>query len=466
MPKRICCVIISMFLFSFSSAWASPWGVVANSGTGGLPADPGFASEAIYTLDLSKSPPQAYGPFLEGKLVPVDPITHMPVYGGGLLDVTPIPGTNDVLVSNYGGKTIYRINLSQPTKPILVGSVLIDDGVKSFFPEDIAVTSDGKLAIVTAGELKAYAAFINLDTLTLNSIFTLYEGVPFDPASPPDPLPAFFFVNAVAITPNDQTVIMTDYVGGRVVYGKINAARNGLESVNQLPLCPNWSAESKTCGADDYLSHPVNVAISPDGQTALLADASWGMVSVLRITGPGVVVKGASFQLWGLPDSNADYLAYKNSGGHNSRASSQSIAFAPGGRRAYILQNKTCNYTGNAVDGWTDNCDAIPDKLSWVQVDGPGQVSVGGIWAASLLSSSSDKWLGVETLAISEDGKYAYSGNPTLSGAVKNVTKVDLSTFVTSTIATNCSFPTGIGILAHDFNWSMLVPIITHGLVQ
>lgn len=82
---------------------------------------------------------------------------------------------------------------------------------------------------------------------------------------------------------------------------------------------------------------------------------------------------------------------------------------------------------------------------------------------ADLLSNGSSQLFGVDTLAISEDGKYAYTGNPTLSGAVKNVSRVDLNTYTTSMVPANCSFPTGIGVLARDFKWSRLVPAITHG---
>lgn len=462
MYPRVCCLVISFFLISFSSAWASPWAVVANSGyQGDDPTLPDFESEAVYTLDLGKNPPQVHGPFLAGKLVPLNPVTHEPVYGGNLFDVTPIPGTNDALVCNFGGMTLYRINFSNPTNPVLVGSVLLDDGTKSLTPEDIVVTSNGKLAIVSNGGFTDHIAFIDLDTLTLKAMFTLYEGVPFDPASPPDPLPDLFYANATAITPDNQTVIMADYFGGRVVFGKINAAGNGLESVQQIPLCPNWDSGTKTCGADDYKGGPVNISISPDGKTAVTADAAWGMAHVLRITGPGTVVKGTPFELWGLPDTYADFLSNKNSGGHISRAGNQSVAFTPGGGKGYLLQCNTKNVTGNAVDGWVYD-ETVPDQLSWIRIDGPGQAAVGGVWVADLLSNTSSQFFGVDTLAISEDGKFAYTGNPTFSGAVKNVSRVDLNAYTTSTAPTNCSFPTGIGILARGFNWPMFLPAITH----
>lgn len=176
-------------------------------------------------------------------------------------------------------------------------------------------------------------------------------------------------------------MIMADYFGGRVVYGKINGARNGLDSVHQIPLCPNWDSVTKTCGADDYMGRPVNISISPDGKTALTADAVWGMTHVLRITGPGMVVKGTPFELWGLPDAHADFLSNKNSGGHASRVGNKSVALTPGGGKAYLLQNHTrrTDFTNEPLPTphWMDNDIDIPDKLSWIRIEGPGQASVG-----------------------------------------------------------------------------------------
>jgi len=464
MHKLVRSLAALAFLFSCSSAWAFPWAVVANSGTGGDPAGPDFESESIYTLDLGTIPPTVYGPFLEGQLVPTDPDTGKPIYGGGLFDVAYIPGTNDALISNFGYFTVYRVNFDNPTRPVLVGSVKLEvnpptppdppgPDYYSMFAEDIAVTSDGKLAIVSDGGFSPVIAFINLETMTLSSFFELYEGVPFDPATPPDPLPPLNSAQAVAITPDNQTVIMADYFSGTAVYGKINGARNGLESVHSIHLCPNWNDKTKTCGAKDYMSRPVNVAISPDGQTALLADAGWGMVSVLKITGPGKVEPGTPFQLWGFPDTYADYLADENAAlGHV-----QSIVFSPDGQKAYLLQNGCYLSLDDKLIA-----NQLQNQISWVRINGPGQASVGKAWVAMLHSRSGSQLFGVDTLAISKDGTNLYASNPTLSGATKIVSRVNLLDFSTSAVNVNSTVPVGIEILGRKFYWPMFLPAITN----
>ncbi|MHB8790111.1 MAG: YncE family protein [Desulfobulbaceae bacterium] len=451
MHKLIRCLAALAILFLCSSAWAAPWAVVANSGAD-IPADPESTHEAIFTLDLGTTPPTVHGPFLEGQLVPLDPVTQEPQYGGGMFDVAYIPGTNDALISNFGAATVYRINFDNPTQPVVVGSVLL-----TFFAEDIAVTTDGKLAIVADGGFSPRIAFINLETFTLSSVFELYEGVPFDPANPPAVLPPLNNANAVAITPDNQTVIMADYFAGKAVYGKINAARNGLESVHSIHLCPNWNATTETCGANDYMSRPVNVAISPDGKTALLADAGWGMVDVLKISGPGQVQAGTPFQLWGFPDTYNDFLNRPDPINSLGLGKSQSIVFAPDGTKAYMLQNGNYNTRADADSG-----NLLQNQLSWIRINGPGQASVGGVWVAILHSKSSSQLFGVDTLVISKDGTNAYASNPTLSGAIKIVSRINLQDFSTSAVYVNGTFPVGLEILGREFYWPMFMPAISN----
>jgi DNA-binding beta-propeller fold protein YncE len=464
MQNLMRCLATLLLLFSCSPAWAIPWAVVANSGLND-PADPAAINEAIFTLDLGTIPPTVHGPFLEGQLVAADPVTGEPLYGGNLFDVAYIPGTNDALVSNFGDGTVHRINFSNPTKPVLVGSVKLEinppstnPDYESMFAEDIAVTRDGKLALVSDGGFSPTLVFIDLEKMTVRSFFKLYEGVPFDPANPPDPLPWLYSAQAVAITPDDRTVIMADYFSGIAVYGKINAARDGLESVHGIHLCPNWDPVKEVCGAKDYMSRPVNVAISPDGKTALLADAGWGMVDVLKITAPGQVEPGTPFQLWGFPDTLAEYQAYLDDPADpGALGHCQSIVFAPDGQRAYLLQNG--NY---ASKDDKDFGNMLQNQISWVRINGPGQASVGGVWVAMLHSRSSSQLFGVDTLAISKDGTNLYTANPTISGASKIVSRVNLQDFSTSAVYVNGTFPSGIEMLGHELYWPMFMPAISN----
>jgi hypothetical protein len=459
--------MLSSFAANEAVAAPSPWGwaVITNQGNGLSNTEPGFVGESIYTVDLSSNSPVVHGPFLSGQLGPLDPVTHEPVYGGGVFDVTQIPETKDVLISNFGYNMIFRVSLVDPTNPVVVGSVEID-----FFAEDIAISKDGRLAIVTDGGFSPKAAFIDVQTMTHKSTAHMHEGPPYDEATPPDPLPTEHYANAVVITPDGKTAIMANYFGSSVVYGRINAAQDGFESTHELKLCNTWDPVAKSCG--DYLARPVNLSISPDGQTVIVNDAGWGMVSVLRVTGPGQVVAGTPFQLWGFPDTYNDYDLYENytppaAQGHGSAAASQSTSFSPDGRRAYILQNATNSYTWDGTQWVADS--TVPNKLSWVSIDGPGQASFGGYGVADLYCDSGSQLFGVDTLAIDKSGRYAYAANPTLSGSSSSITRVDLSSFATTEIsfdmdsdAATHPIPTGIAILAPGFDWSMFMPAIAH----
>lgn len=476
MLKRLCCLAAGVVLCSVATVNAAPaplpwgWAVVANQGNGLGKTEPGFIGESIFTVDLTGATPVIHGPFLSGQLSPLDPITGEITTGGGVFDVTQIPGTKDVLISNFGFNTIYRVSLADPTNPAVVGSVEID-----FFAEDIVVTKNGKEAFVTDGGFSPKVAFIDVETMTHTTTVPLHEGPAYDPENPPDPLPADYSAQSVDVTPDGQTLVFADYFAGAVTYGKINSTRDGFDSLNQLHLCPNWNATDEKCGPDDYMPRPVNLAISPDGRTVVANDAGWGMVSILRIDGPGVVVPGTPFQLWGLPNTYEDYYKYENNDGsedtgHFYKSSSQSTVFAPNGDRAYILQNGT---SANVWDGdsWATDT-SIPNKLSYIKIDGPGQASVGGVWVAELFCDSGSQLFGVDTLAIDKFGQYAYASNPTMSGASGSITRVDLTTFATKEIRFDPAhpfdpdpynyvnpdaLPVGLTVMRSPFNWSMFM---------
>lgn len=482
MLKGFCCLAACLSLCSFSTAGASAssspwgWGVVTNSGNGLGLTEPGFVGESIFTVDMTQTPAVIHGPYLSGQLSPPNPDTGEPTTGGGVFDVDQIYGTKDVLISNFGSSTIYRVSVANPTNPVVVGSIKIE-----FFTEDIVVTPDGKLAIVTDGGFSPKAAFIDIETMTLKSVVHMHEGPAYDPLNPPDPLPAEYYANSVDVTPDGQTLVMANYFGGSVIYGKINASRDGFDSLNELHLCQNWNAATEQCGADEYLPRPVNLTISPDGKTVVALDAGWGMVSILRIDGPGQVVAGTPFQLWGLPNTYEDYYKYENNDGVEDsgnfyKSGSQSALFSSDSTKAYILQNGTGAYVWSG-SAWVSDT-TIPNKLSWIKINGPGQASVGGAWVADLFCDSGSQLFGVDTLALSKDGRYAYASNPTLSGASSSLTKVDLTTFSSTEILLDpdtpfptpltepYALPVGLTIMEAPFNWSIFTPAITHNAVR
>ena len=265
--KKFCAlllVICSMFLVS--QAWADPWALVVNTfgnPTPGLnPGDPEVEHPGtIHLINMGSTPPAVNGPFLEDQLGSL---------GGTLLDARAvvIPGTTYGLVSDFGDMLIFKINLQDLHNPVLEGSLNI-----GMLPEDIAVTGDGSLALVTDGNYSSTVALIDLDTFTLNAL------APLEVDNDGDPLTAPVEVDgeAVAIAPDNRTVIFVDYVNHKIHYGLINAAQDGIESLQSITLCNEPlvdDADPSTppvCQA--LVGWPLNVAISPDGATAIVANA-------------------------------------------------------------------------------------------------------------------------------------------------------------------------------------------------
>jgi DNA-binding beta-propeller fold protein YncE len=226
MQKKMAGVMILLVTLFFASAvWASPWGIVANCGSG-------TTNSTIQTIDLGTTPGTVYGPFLSG--------TSVTGLGGdgGLFEVAVVPGGQYALVSNFGDSIIYRVDISNLTNPVLTDFIEI-----GFFAEDIAISPNGQFAVVTDGGFSDNLAFINLSTFNSSGTSTLTDGG----------------AQAVAIGPDNQTVIMCDYSNSQIVYGTVNAGLTGLVSGTTLT----------TSG----VSGPVNVEIGPDG-TVLVANGA------------------------------------------------------------------------------------------------------------------------------------------------------------------------------------------------
>jgi DNA-binding beta-propeller fold protein YncE len=358
-------ILLSLFLALVGRGvtWADPWAVVAND-----------SDRTIHTIDLGTDPPTVYGPFLEGQLG----------LSGNLLDVGVTPDGQYALVGNRGLKTVYRIDLLDPINPVLAGSVEI-----GFPVGDIAIAPNGHFALVVDGVGFNRMAIIDLIDFSLTTTYTLKS--------------VSAGAGAVAIAPDNQTVIICDYFFQRIIYGVLDPT-TGLIFEKTLP----------TGG------YPINVAISPDGQTALaIGWYTFGSdkISVFRITGPGVVEPGVNPTLSALPVDH------------------QSIAFSPDGQEAYVV-----SYYFH------------PDRFSWLQIKGPGDVILGGARVTTLLTDVLSGLYGVDVLAITPDGSHALVGNPSnfvpnpKRDLSRNVAMVDLSDWSLTEIPIDSSFPVGIAV--------------------
>lgn len=363
--KRFFGLLLFMTILG-SPAFAGPWGIVVNQIT-----------MNIQTIDLGQTPPKVYGPFLTGSLgVP-----------GYYCDVAITPDSNYALISNFAGSKVYRIDISDPTNPVLAGSI----AVGSFYAEDIAISPNGQFAVISDGGGSRQLVFINLSNFSSYSLYTLTS--------------SNLYAQAVAIGNDNSTVILADFSNSRIIYGRVNATFSGLVSESNLYAEGN----------------PLNISISPDGSTVLAA-GFYNLVSVFQITGPGTVVPGTTTKVTGFHEYP------------------QSIAFSPDGKKAYVVGMGS------------------PNTFSWLQVNGPGNVTMGGERAANLISYSSSAYFGVDVVAISPGGNYAIAGNTSPTTDSRNrVSLINLSNYQATAIDAT---QTDLGSVA-TFNEAVFAPTNT-----
>ena len=325
------------------------WAITANS-----------SDETISTINLSTCTPTVFGPFLAGQLGT----------GGQILDVAVTPDGRYALISNFYIQTVYRVDLADPTAPVLAGSVVVP-----FAAEDIAIAPNGAYALVTDGGPSPQIAAIDLSAFTLQSTYTLTT-----PGGSAE---------AVAIAADSQTAVISDYFNNRIIFGIYNPA-SGFVSESTLPTG----------------NGPVNVTISPDGRTVLVANFFDSAIGVYQITAPGIL--SASGTVAGLPGTPGN------------------IAFSPAGNRAYVASY-------GSSTSW----------LSWLDISGPGSASLGNAMAASLPPEPSGAYYGVDHLDVSPDGRTILSGN-SYSSATQSVAAIRSTDFFGSTIPTGTNHPTGV----------------------
>ena len=289
-------------------------------------------------------------------------------YGGGLFDVVIAPDGKTAMVSNFGDSTVYFIDTSNPSTPHVKGSAQID-----FFAEDMAITPNGKYMLVTNGGFASQIAVVDLKSMDVIR------------SDAPD---ATLYHNAVSVAPDGRTVITADYFAGRVNVFSLSNSGN-LTHRKTIDLLETGDPESP---------RPVNLEISPDGKTVIVASANAPLVfPILTIQGPGDVV---------LSD-----IVKQNAGLRGA----QSVAFNRAGTKAYVHCTTTYSghgeYDGNAIAELQKNFMGKWEVTKTIPVE---------IYGTSQL-------FGVDTLAINDTNGYLYVSNPTVSGGTPYVLVVDVN---------------------------------------
>ncbi len=151
---------------------------------------------------------------------------------------------------------------------------------------------------------------------------------------------------------------------------------------------------------------PVNVRISPNGQTAIVPCAVLDQAAILRIWGPGVVTLQSIIAPGGWPRDLQEnpHLSW------NPTCGAQSVVFSPDGKHAYIFQEP--NF---ALLPWGGKTYLFQSEVVVLNVTGPGRVSPAGIHIEVTPTRCTSQLFGVDTMAVEPTGKYLFVTNPTLS---------------------------------------------------
>jgi uncharacterized repeat protein (TIGR01451 family) len=387
-----------------------------------------------------------YGPFLEGQLG---------TDGGGRFDVTVTPDGRTALFSNFGDSKVFLVDMTNPIAPSLITSVTVP-----FFAEDMDVSADGRYALVTDGGFSTEVAVIDIPAATLVYTANLVQGptpvarisaletlpnaaeghkstASFPLMSPEDVIDGAQ-AQAVEVAP-DGTVIVADYWNG-AIHTLLLDNQGRLNALNTYTYTyPGWPITNT-----EYALRPVNLGLSPDGQTLIVCSTTTTTVGIYRLVSPGVLTfTGVVTGLEGAYDH------YDFGPGTVPHGAVQSVAFNAAGDKAYALLN------GLFTAGTTITEPIVDTQLIGVlNITGPGQVSLEAGGVVTVPHHGTSQLFGVDVIAIA--GNKAYVGYPTVSGAADPETGettlavVDLTDYsVTTTLVftSDVSIPTGVAAL-------------------
>jgi DNA-binding beta-propeller fold protein YncE len=287
-------------------------------------------------------------------------------YGGGRFDVAITPDGKTTLVSNFGDGKVFFINTSFPYFPVVKGSVDV-----GFFAEDIEITPNGRFALVTDGGFSPKIAVLNIQTQTIVETYVSSSSQSFQ---------------SVAVAKDGETVLCADYFGSKVQVLTINPLGH-LKYVKNIDVSRG--------------GRPVNIAISPDGHTAVAANvggyngSEWTpiLLPVLSIFQPGKV----ELSMWIKPSTNL--------------IGSQSIAFNKSGSQAYV----SC----------VENLGDLMKSVIMVLDTEPGHATESGR-PIEIDRHGTSQLFGVDTLVVDYDTGYLYFSNPTLSGGLNYLQVVNV----------------------------------------
>ena len=360
----------------------------------------------------------------------IDPDTGLPIggplgsEGGGRFDLAMTSDGQEALITNFGDSKVFFVDLGSGT-PVVAGMAQID-----MFAEDVAIDPSNRWALVTDGGYAPRIAVLDIPTRTwvpagvdpiTNDPFS-YRMV-IDPGPNPDDPDddVVGYANAVAIAADGRTVIVADYSQRAIHVLLFDPTTGGLAYQQTVEL---WKYGTDENAAFPFQYSPVNVAISPDGSTVLVASVNRSAdknpvdppdpdafyegsnIAVFEIDAPGHVVR------------HPDVIMPWEVGG------AQSVVFSADGAKAYV---ETIYYdveppeADPEVDFWQYQ------EIQELTISGPGEASRTGVMRSPTPRGTS-QFFGVDIMAITPNGRYLYVTNPTMSNASPVIDVFDLVT--------------------------------------
>ncbi len=352
----------------------------------------------------------------------IDPETGYPVggqlgsEGGGRFDVAMNRKGNLALISNFGDRKVYFVNLASGN-PVVVGSVQLD-----FFAEDIDITPSGKWALVSDGGFSPRIAVIHIPTRTwvpagvdpdtsepYSWRIVIDEGE--DPTDPDDDTVGY--ANCISIAPDGRTVIVADYFTGAIHVCLLNPTTGALTYRQTERL---WKYGTDGTEANVFLHRPVNVAISPDSRVVLLSNATRSLSPYeIDPTDPTQIIEGASVAVF-----NIDSL------GHVIRRPDVIMPYEVGGGQCIVFSRDGTKAYYETIYYIDDDTYDTAQEIQVLSVNAGLVTRTGAIRMQTYRGTS--QLFGVDTMATSPDGNYLFVTNPTLSGGQPIIEVADLNT--------------------------------------
>jgi len=298
--------------------------------------------------------------------------------GLGLSDVAITSDGKTAVVGNFYYGEIFFIDISAGfcCEPVILGNIRL-----YLWVQDMAITPDDKYVLVTgkgyySNAVSSYVAVIYITGRNLVAV---------------NNLGSYMFADAVAITPDGQTVVVADNVSGSVhAYTLLDDGRMiHKKKVRLWPFCPT------------------NVSISPDGKTVILPISVHSACVTLYFDDLGEL---HFRKIVSMPAKDG-----------------QSCVFSSDGTKAYYISHSQEKGTMVVV----------------LNVTGPGEVSPSGT-TISLPRRGFGMFFGVDTIALDPAENYLYVSNPPSWRALNGIDVIDLATSTRVDSIKGTGYPIGI----------------------